>query len=69
MNYTVINISSNCKQVFFGKTFIGELHMSDTQNGWYVKPNFADYTGFFRSLDVAEAELVGQYCIENNLIC
>lgn len=61
MNYSIENVSGNVKKVFFENKLIGELHQSNTSAGWFVKPSWAEYTGFFKTLERATIELVFHY--------
>lgn len=66
MNYSVIAISKNAKRVFYNNELIGELHLSDTNRGWFVRPIHGDYAGFFRNEQQAAVELVFKYCEETS---
>lgn len=66
MNYSVIAISTREKQVFYNNELIGELHLSNTENGWFVRPIHRDFEGFFRSETQAAVELVFKHCEENS---
>ena len=65
MNYTLVHINDTTKKVFFDNRLIGELHQSNVSVGWFVKTEWAEYTGFFKTLEKACIELVFKYCDEN----
>ena len=67
MNYTLVHINDTTKKVFFDNQLIGELHLSNISSGWYVKTEWAEYTGFFKSLEKACFELVFKYCDEHSI--
>jgi len=66
MNYSVVEVSDTTKQVFYNNELIGELHLSSTSNGWFVRPIHKDYQGFFRNPNQAAVELVFKFCEETN---
>jgi hypothetical protein len=61
MNYSIENVSPTIKKVFFESALIGEIHQSQTSDGWFVKPSWAQYTGYFKTLERATIELVFHY--------
>ena len=61
-----IEIQDNEYKVFFEQKYIGRIEHSQNDSGFYVMPDGATYSGFFKELDTAIMELVFHKYAQHN---